>query len=303
MSEFNFMSKRKIAAVFSVILVLASITSLAVRQLNFGLDFSGGMLVEVGYKSPVDLGPIRQGLKQSGFDSAVVQHFGESTEVLVRLPPSDLELPELEESMLEMLNRVNGSAVDIRRIEFVGPQVGDELRDQSGIAMIVALFFMMVYVAFRFQFKFGVGAAAALFHDVLITMGVFSIFQLQFDLTVLAAILAVIGYSLNDTIVVSDRIRENFKKLRLDTSEEIINASLNQTLGRTLVTSFTTFLVLLALLFMGGELIRGFAIALLVGVFVGTYSSIYVASNVLLNMGISKEDFFDVKPEDVDEMP
>ena len=205
--------------------------------------------------------------------------------------------------MLEVLNRVNGTAVDIRRIEFVGPQVGDELRDQSGIAMIVALFFMMVYVAFRFQFKFGVGAAAALFHDVLITMGVFSIFQLQFDLTVLAAILAVIGYSLNDTIVVSDRIRENFKKLRLDTAEEIINASLNQTLGRTLVTSFTTFLVLLALLFMGGELIRGFAIALLVGVFVGTYSSIYVASNVLLNMGISKEDFFDVKPEDVDEMP
>lgn len=303
MSEFNFMSKRKVAAVFSILFVLASIASLAVRQLNFGLDFSGGMLVEAGYEQPADLEPIREGLKQAGFESAVVQHFGETTEVLVRLPPLDMELQKLEQAMVTVLNRVNGSEVDIRRIEFVGPQVGDELRDQSGIAMIVALFFMLVYVAFRFQFKFGVGAVAALFHDVLITMGVFSIFQLQFDLTVLAAILAVIGYSLNDTIVVSDRIRENFKKLRLDTAEEIINASLNQTLGRTLVTSFTTVLVLTALLVLGGELIRGFAIALLVGVFVGTYSSIYVASNALLQMGISKEDFYEVKPEDVDGMP
>ncbi|PCJ17363.1 MAG: protein translocase subunit SecF [Gammaproteobacteria bacterium] len=303
MSEFDFMSKRKIAAVCSALLVVASIVSLGVRQLNFGLDFSGGMLIEVGYKAPVELEPIRAGLKQSGFDSAVVQHFGESTEVLVRLPPTDIALPKLEKDMVEVLKRVNGGEVDIRRIEFVGPQVGDELRDQSGIAMIVALFFMMVYVAFRFQFKFGVGATTALFHDVVITLGLFSIFQLSFDLTVLAAILAVIGYSLNDTIVVSDRIRENFKKLRLDTPEEIINVSLNQTLGRTVVTSFTTILVLLALLLVGPELIRGFAIALLIGVLVGTYSSIYVASNVLLNMGISKEDFFDVKPDDVDGMP
>lgn len=303
MSEFDFMGQRKIAAGFSIVMLLASIVSLAINQLNLGLDFTGGTIIEVGYETDVELAPIRARLNAAAYDDAIVQHFGSANDVLVRMPPTDSAKEKLAEEVVAILSQGEGSAAEVRRVEFVGPQVGDELRDQSGIAMIMALFFMLVYVAFRFQLKFGIGAVAALFHDVIITLGLFSIFQLQFDLTVLAAILAVIGYSLNDTIVVSDRIRENFKKLRLDTSVEIINASLNQTLGRTVVTSLTTFLVLLALLIFGGELIRGFSIALMIGVFIGTYSSMFVASNVLLMMDISKEDFIEVKPEDIDGMP
>lgn len=300
----NFMGLRKAATILSFVLLLASVGSLFYQQLELGLDFSGGTLIEVGYEEAVDLNPIRELLEKNGYEDAVVQHFGKSSDVLVRLPPPDdvKQIAKLGDDVLAVLQGNTNQTVTKRRIENVGPQVGEELRDQSGVAMIFALACMLLYVSLRFKFKFAVGAVSALFHDVIIVIGAFSIFRIQFDLTVLAAVLAVIGYSLNDTIVVSDRIRENFRKLRKGTPAEVINESLNQTLSRTLITSFTTLLVLFALLFFGGELIRGFSIALIIGVFVGTYSSIYVASNVLLAMNISKEDFIE-KEEEVDEMP
>ena len=303
-SNINFMGVRKVGIVLSITLIIASIASLVYQQLELGLDFSGGTLIEVGYENPVELNPIRQVLEKNQYEDAVVQHFGKSSDVLVRLPPPDnaKDVAELGDKVLAVLKEGSNNDVQLRRIETVGPQVGEELRDQSGVAMIFALACMLLYVSLRFKFKFAVGAVVALFHDVIIVLGIFSIIRLQFDLTVLAALLAVIGYSLNDTIVVSDRIRENFRKLRKGTSEDIINESLNQTLSRTLITSVTTLLVLTALLVFGGELIRGFAIALIIGVIIGTYSSIYVASNVLLSMNISKEDFIE-KEEEVDEMP
>lgn len=306
MKELDFMGKRKIAIAFSVLVVFISIGSMAFQGMALGVDFTGGTLVEVSYKKAVELKPIRNLLKEAGYEDAIVQHFGESSEVLVRLPPQEKNKDKIGRQILDALNTGaadTSNSVELRRIEFVGPQVGDELRDQSGLAMMVAMAFMLIYVGFRFQLKFAIGAVAALFHDVIIVLGAFSLLGLQFDLTVLAAVLAVIGYSLNDTIVVSDRIRENFRKLRKGSPEDIINASLNQTLGRTLVTSLTTLLVLAALFVFGGELIKGFSIALIIGVTVGTYSSIYVASNVLLAMGICKEDFIEVLPENVDEMP
>jgi len=306
MKELDFMGKRKIAIAFSVLVVFISIGSMAFQGMALGVDFTGGTLVEVAYKKAVELKPIRNLLKEAGYEDAIVQHFGESSEVLVRLPPQEKNKDKIGRQILDALNTGaadTSNSVELRRIEFVGPQVGDELRDQSGLAMMVAMAFMLIYVGFRFQLKFAIGAVAALFHDVIIVLGAFSLLGLQFDLTVLAAVLAVIGYSLNDTIVVSDRVRENFRKLRKGSPEDIINASLNQTLGRTLVTSLTTLLVLAALFVFGGELIKGFSIALIIGVTVGTYSSIYVASNVLLAMGICKEDFIEVLPENVDEMP
>lgn len=298
----NFMGLRKMAAALSLLLVLGSIATLAVNQLQFGLDFTGGTLIEVGYEQPVPLGDIRETLKGAGYVDAVVQTFGASTDVLVRLAQD--HTPTLGDEVLATLR--DGSTVDVslRRSEFVGAQVGDELREQGGLGMLLALGLVMLYVAFRFQLKFSVGAVVALAHDVLIVLGLFSLLRLDFDLTVLAAILAVIGYSLNDTIVVSDRIRENFRKLRKGTSVEIINQSLSETLARTLVTSLTTLLVLLALFFFGGELIHGFATALMVGVLVGTYSSIYVAANVLLAMNVSREDLLPPeKEEEVDDRP
>lgn len=301
----NFMGVRKIAALFSVALIIASVASLVVQQLEFGLDFTGGTLVEVGYKEGVELEPIRNALANTGeYEDAVVQHFGQANDVLIRLPvPEDeKEIGKMGGKIVAILEKDSGEKVELRRVETVGPQVGDELRDESGIAMIVALFFMLIYVGLRFKFKFALGALVALFHDVIIVLGAFSLLKIQFDLTVLAAVLAVIGYSLNDTIVVSDRIRENFRKMRAMTPAEIINESLNQTLSRTLITSLTTLLVLIALLVFGGELIRGFAIALSIGVFIGTYSSIYVASNMLLLLNISKEDFIEKEPEEVDEL-
>ncbi|MGH1371280.1 MAG: protein translocase subunit SecF [Cellvibrionaceae bacterium] len=298
----NFMGQRKLAAIMSIVLLIGAIASLSMNGLKFGLDFTGGTQIEVGYEQSADLNKVRQQLDAAGFDGAVVVHFGAETDVLIRLQRGFES--GLGDEILAALNR-SGEEVELRRIEFVGPQVGEELRDDGGIGMLFALVVVMAYVAMRFQYKFSIGAVAALAHDVIIVLGFFSVMQLDFDLTVLAAVLAVIGYSLNDTIVVSDRIRENFRKLRTETPLEVINFSLSQTLGRTLITSLTTILVLLALFFFGGEIIHGFSIALLVGVLVGTYSSIYVASNVLLGMSISKEDLMlPVKEgEEFDEVP
>ena len=288
MKTINFMGQRKLAMLVSITLLLISIGSLATRQLNWGLDFTGGTLVEVHYSETVDLNAIRGTLEAEGFSGAIVVSFGTDRDVMIRLPKgySDKQGAEL----LGKLQTAFEGSVELRRIEFVGPQVGDELREQGGLAMLLALGLVMLYIAFRFQFKFAVGAVVALVHDVIITLGFFSIVGMEFDLTVLAALLAVIGYSLNDTIVVSDRIRENFRKIRRAEPVEVINISLTETLGRTLVTSLTTLLVLTALALFGGEMIYGFAIALIVGVAIGTYSSIYVAANTLLIMGVSKED-------------
>ncbi|MEM1142190.1 MAG: protein translocase subunit SecF [Pseudomonadota bacterium] len=288
MKIINFMASRRLAAIFSITLVLVAIGSLAVRQLNWGLDFTSGTLVEVHYEQSADLNSVRSTLEAEGYEGAVVVSFGTDRDVLIRLPEGYSDAQGA--NVLALLQQNSASPVELRRTEFVGPQVGDELREQGGLAMLLALGLVMLYIAFRFQFKFAVGAVVALVHDVLITLGFFSLTGMEFDLTVLAALLAVIGYSLNDTIVVSDRIRENFRKMRRADPENVINTSLTETLGRTLVTSLTTLLVLVALALLGGEMIFGFAIALLVGVLVGTYSSIYVASNVLLALGVTKED-------------
>lgn len=286
-----FMKHRKIAMVFSAILMIVAVASLSMNKLNFGLDFTGGIKVEVGFEQAADLRKMRTVLDAGGFDYAVVQLFGTSRDVVIRMA----ERPGVKAEMLgnqivDILKEGMGVNVDMRRIEFVGSSVGDELTEQGGLAMLTALICILVYVAFRFEYRFALGAVFALFHDVLLTLGLFSILGLEFDLTVLAAILAVIGYSLNDTIVVSDRIRENFRKIREGGPEEIINISLTQTFSRTIITSITTLLVLAALFFKGGALIHGFATALLFGVFIGTYSSVYVASTIALALGISKED-------------
>jgi preprotein translocase subunit SecF len=299
----NFMGSRKLAATASVVLLVIALASLTINGLQFGLDFTGGTQIEVGYETPVALEDIKQQLAKAGFEKAVVVHFGSETDVLVRLQrTADAKLGD---EVLAALKREAGGNIELRRVEFVGPQVGEELRDDGGLGMLFALAVVMLYVAMRFQYKFSVGAVAALAHDVILVLGFFSILGLDFDLTVLAAILAVIGYSLNDTIVVSDRIRENFRKIRGASSIEVINISLTQTLGRTLITSLTTLLVLAALFVFGGEIINGFASALLVGVVVGTYSSIYVAANVLLALDIDKEDLMVpiVEGEEFDEMP
>mgnify|MGYP000396489685 CR=1 FL=1 len=286
-----FMSYRKYAVVFSALLMLISAYSLMTNKINFGLDFTGGTLIEVGFEQAADLKKIRLVMDSNGFDDAVVQLYGTSRDVVIRLGQrEDVKAEMLGNKVLAVLEDGTGQKVDMRRIEFVGASVGDELTEQGGLAMLTALICILVYVAFRFEWRFALGSVAALFHDVFLTLGLFSILGLEFDLTVLAAILAVIGYSLNDTIVVSDRIRENFRKIREGTPEEVINISLSQTLSRTFITSITTLLVLAALFFKGGALIHGFATALLFGVFVGTYSSIYVASSVALALGVSKED-------------
>ena len=286
-----FMKYRKIAMIFSAILMIISVFSLATDKLNFGLDFTGGTLIEVGFDQAADLKQLRQIMDSNGYPDAVVQLYGSSRDVVIRLAlREDVKVEMLGNEILELLQKGTGQNIDMRRIEFVGASVGDELTEQGGLAMLTALICILFYVAFRFEWRFAVGSVVALFHDVLLTLGLFAILGLEFDLTVLAAILAVIGYSLNDTIVVSDRIRENFRKIREGSPEEIINISLSQTLSRTFITSITTLLVLAALFFRGGELIHGFATALLFGVFVGTYSSIYVASLVALALGISKED-------------
>lgn len=286
----NFMKLRLPSMVFSTILVLGSITSLAINQLNWGLDFTGGTVVQVQYPNGADLDGVRNELSVASFPDAVVQNFGSSQDVLIRIAPrDDIKAETIGDTVYKVLQDADSSVI-LQRVEFVGPTVGQELTEQGGLAMLVALICILIYVAMRFEYRFALGSVAALMHDVIITLGLFSILQLEFDLTVLAALLAVIGYSLNDTIVVSDRIRENFRKVRKGTPEEIINISLTQTLNRTIITSLTTILVLLALFFKGGALIHGFATALLFGVFIGTYSSVYIASAVALALGISKED-------------
>lgn len=286
----------------SGVLLVASILSLSLQGLNLGIDFTGGTIVEIGYQQAADLDQVRQQLLQSEFSDAVVQYFGTANDILIRIPPLEgMNSADVSNKVLSML----GDGVEMRRVEFVGPQVGEELKNDGGLAMLYALVGIFIYVALRFQRRFSMGAIAALVHDVVITIGLFSIFKFNFDLAVLAAILAVIGYSLNDTIVVFDRVRENFHKLRETPPVEVFNISLNETLSRTIVTGLTTLLVLIALLIFGGETIKGFSIALISGIVVGTYSSIYVASPVTLALGVSKEDLMPVKKEgaELDDLP
>ena len=293
----DFMGRRHLAILLSAILLLISIGALVTQGLNFGIDFTGGTLIEVGYPEAVDLEDVRSALSASEFAQAQVQHFGTSRDVLVRIAPqAGKESAQLSEEVLAALwNQQAG--VEMRRVEFVGPQVGEELTEQGGLAMIYALMGILIYIMVRFQWRFAPGAVLSLVHDVVIIMGVFAFFQFDFDLTVLAALLAVIGYSLNDTIVVFDRIRENFRKVRKGTPVEIVNLSINQTLSRTLMTSLTTLLVLISLFIFGGEVIHAFSRALILGVVVGTYSSIYVASTAALALGVSKEDLLPVQQE------
>ena len=296
--NFDFMSKRNIAISISAVLLVAALASLFTRGLNFGLDFSGGTLIELGYSQSVDLADVRSTLEAGGFSDAVVQHFGTSQDILVRLAPVSGENDaDLSTRVVKVLQGASKDTIDLRRVEFVGPQVGEELTEDGGLAVLYALICIFIYVFFRFEWRFAVGSVLALFHDVLITLGVFSLLQLDFDLTVLAACLAVIGYSLNDTIVVFDRIRENFRKIRKGSPIEIANTSLNQTLARTLMTSITTLLVLIALFIVGGEIIHSFATALIIGVVVGTYSSIYIASSAAIMLGVSKADLMPVQKE------
>ena len=286
--KIDFLAWRKIAIIFSSIFLVLSIGSLLVKELNYGLDFTGGTLVELSYPEEANITNIRETLVDGGFNGAQVANFGSSREVLIKLPGTVSD--SLGSEIVSLLSADNSDQdIDLRRIEYVGPQIGSELRDDGGTAMLIALAFMMLYIAFRFQSMFAGAAVVALVHDVIIVVGIFSLIQIEFDLTVLAALLAVIGYSLNDTIVVSDRIRENLRSAELDSTEEIINLSLNQTLGRTLITSLTTLLVLFSLYFLGGELIKNFALALIFGVVIGTYSSIYIAANALVIMGLNKD--------------
>ena len=309
MNKVPFMKFRKIAAMGSIVLLVVAISSLALQSLNWGLDFTGGTLVEVSYPESVNPEQIRLDLDAAGWNGHVVQYFGSDRDILVRMPPqkdlSDKDNARLGDSLFASLVELSIGDVELRRSEFVGPAVGEELANQGGLGLLAALGMVLLYVSFRFQLKFALGAVVALFHDVLFTLGIFSLIRWEFDLTVLAALLAVIGYSLNDTIVVSDRIRENFRSARRGKPVDVIDESLNQTLGRTLITSATTLLVLTALLLLGGELIRGFAIALIIGVVIGTYSSIYVAANVLLLMNLSREDLMVPVKEgaDQDSMP
>jgi preprotein translocase subunit SecF len=288
----NFMNKRKLAMVFSLILIVISIGSLATKGLNLGIDFTGGYLIEAGYQDDVDLDQVRAALADAEFTDAQVQNFGSSKDIIVRIAPrEEINKATIGDNVLSVLKTTSEQEVNMRRVEFVGPQIGDELRDDGGIALLVALGGILIYISLRFQLKSAVGAILALVHDVVITIGIFSLLQMEFDLSVLASILAVIGYSLNDTVVVLDRIRETFRNVRKTSSEDILNLSINQTLSRTLVTSLTTLIVLLALFFFGGEIIHGFAFALIVGVIIGTYSSIYIASSTLMAMKINKQDF------------
>jgi len=301
----DFMGKRKLAMSFSIALVVISIGSIFSRGLNLGIDFTGGYLIEANYQGDADLSVIRSALNEAKFKDAQVQNFGTAKDILVRIAPrEDLNKAGISDDVLKVLKSTSDQEVVMRRVEFVGPQVGEELRDEGGIAMLVALAGILVYVSVRFQFKSAFGAILALVHDVIITVGVFSLLQIEFDLTVLAAILAVIGYSLNDTVVVLDRVRETFRSIRKTSPEDILNISITQTLSRTLMTSFTTLLVLIALFIFGGEVIHGFATALIIGVFIGTYSSIYVASSALMAMKVHKQDFLVIaKEEIVDDTP
>ncbi len=302
-TKFKFMKYRKIAGIISITLFIISVASLFFRGLSLGLDFSGGTLIEVSYETPISLEEVRSSLESNGYADSQVVNFGTNLDVLIKVADQSGN-SSIGEDIFNILKNQE-IPIDLKRVEFVGPQVGDELRDQGGLGMLIALFMILIYVAFRFQYKFALGAVTALAHDVVIILGLFSIFSWDFDLTVLAALLAVIGYSLNDTIVVSDRIRENFRTERVLEPIDMVDLSLNQTLGRTIVTSLTTLLVLFALFIFGGELIRGFSLALIIGVLIGTYSSIYVVANMLMSLTLTQEDLAVPEPEgaDFDGMP
>lgn len=303
-TSIDFMRRRRVTATLSILAIIISIVSLSTRGLNLGIDFTGGVLLEVGYPEAADLAQIRGTLGVEGFGEAQVQNFGTARDVMIRLLPREgMDSSQLGEEILQVL-RASGADVSLRRVEFVGPQVGEELTEDGGLAMLFALLLILGYIMFRFQWKFAVGAVVALVHDVTITLGIFSVFQIPFDLSVLAAILAVIGYSLNDTIVLFDRVRENFRRMRRGTADAIMNSSINQILGRTLITSLTTLLVLTALVWLGGEAVRGFATALIIGVVVGTYSSIYTAGATALALQVSPVDLMPPKKlEDADGLP
>ena len=299
--NFDFMGRYQFAYTVSGALLAIAVLAIAIRGLSFGVDFTGGYTIEVGYEQAPDLNIIRQALTSGDLPDSLVQTFGTSTDVLIRMAPREgASSADISTEVLRTLDEASESEVTMRRIEFVGPQVGEELREKGGIAVLAALFGIIVYIWFRFEKKFSVGSVLALVHDVVITVGFFALFQIEFDLTILAAILAVIGYSLNDTIVVFDRIRENFISMRTGTPAEIMNSAINQTLSRTVITSGTTLLVLLSLFFLGGKIIHGFSLALLVGIVIGTYSSIFVASLAVLRLGLTREDLMPVEKEGAD---
>ncbi|MEX0614644.1 MAG: protein translocase subunit SecF [Methylophaga sp.] len=297
-TNINFVEMRKFALAISALLLIVSVFSIVTKGLNFGIDFTGGTMIEIAYPEQADLSGIRDTLANNGYEDALVQNFGSISDVLIRLPVIEGQnMATLSNEVVALLEQTTTSVLDVKRVEFVGPQVGEELANDGGLAMIYALFGILIYVALRFEYRFAISSVIALIHDVVITVGFFALFQIQFDLTILAAILAVIGYSLNDTIVVFDRIRENFLKLRNSTPAEVVNIAVNGTLGRTIMTSMTTLLVVLALFIFGGEVIHGFAMALLVGIVIGTYSSIYVAGSSVLLMGVSKTDLMPPEKE------
>ncbi|WP_417703691.1 protein translocase subunit SecF [Rheinheimera aquimaris] len=296
-SAINFMRLKWLAVGLSALLMVASVVGFASRGINWGLDFTGGTVIELGFGQAADLADIRRTLSKAGFSDAVVQLFGTSRDVLVRIPlRDDMAQAAVGETVVSVLNTAAEQQITLRRAEFVGPSVGEELKQDGGMAMLVALLGILLYVAMRFEWRLSVGSVAALIHDVILTLGLFSWLQIEFDLTVLAAILALIGYSINDTIVVFDRIRESFRKLRDTAAADVINFAITSTLNRTVITSLTTVLVLIVLFYMGGALIHGFATALLFGIAVGTYSSVYVASSIAEILGISREDMLPPPP-------
>jgi preprotein translocase subunit SecF len=290
----DFMGWRRPAVIASTVIMLLFIGSMVARGFNFGLDFTGGTVLEVGYEQPTELAPIRQILDDNGFEKAIVQHFGSRRDVVIRLPlrteGEGGASAEASDQVFRELSMASDGKVELRRAEFVGPQVGEELREDGGLAMLFALIGILIYVAVRFEWRFAVGAVIATIHDVIFTIGVFSALQIEFNLAVLAAVLAVIGYSVNDTVVIFDRVRENFRKIRKGTVIEIVNRSINETLSRTIITGGTTLLVVLALFIFGGEVLSGFSLALIIGIIIGTYSSIYVATAAVVWLGISKAD-------------
>jgi preprotein translocase subunit SecF len=301
----DFLGKGRLALTLSAVVLLICILSLAIRGMNFGLDFTGGTVIEVGYPLPVEIPAIRAALQQAGFAEAQTQHFGTSSDVLIRIAPRpDSNSAEISSQVLNALKAVEGGAqAEMRRVEFVGPQVGEELVADGGLAMLLALLGILIYVTLRFEWRLAMGTIAATVHDVVFTIGIFSLLQLEFDLTVLAAVLAVIGYSVNDTVVVLDRIRENFRKMRRGTTQEVMNSSINETLSRTIMTSLTTLLAVIVLYFFGGPVMRGFSIAMIVGIVVGTYSSIYIASAGALELGLKREDLLTKVKDTADDRP
>ena len=302
-THIDFMGKRKMALIASAVVFVICVLSLIVRGMNFGLDFTGGTIIEVGYPQPVDIPSVRAVLSNAGFTGAQAQHFGASTDILVRIAPQEgRDSVEISSELLRAL-QAQDAGVEMRRVEFVGPQVGDELVEDGGLAMLYALIGIMIYVTLRFEWRLALGTIVATIHDVVFTIGLFSLFQIEFDLTVLAAVLAVIGYSVNDSVVILDRIRENFRKMRKDSTIEIMNTSINQTMSRTLMTSLTTLLAVVVLFFFGGPVISNFSLALIIGIVVGTYSSIYIASATALELGISRDDLLPKAREEADDRP